>query len=377
MSAPSACAPFGVYVHWPFCTRICPYCDFNVRRDRGVEPERWTAALIRDLEDRARSAPGRRVSSLYFGGGTPSLAPPSLIERVIAATERLWGFVDRTEITLEANPTDAARFADFRAAGVNRLSLGVQSFDDSALAFLGRAHDSAAARRALQEALSQFARVSADLIYALPDQSVRQWRAQLSVAVDAGLRHLSCYQLTIEDGTPFARAAAKGRWRPADEARCADLFEATADALAAAGLPAYEISNHAAPGEESRHNLLYWRGGDYVGVGPGAHGRLTVGGVRRAVETVRDPARYLDQVARLGSGVVVNDPLSDEQVLTERLAMGLRLSEGIALSAADWARIAERAAALEAEGALERRGSRLTATPAGRRMLDALLMRLV
>lgn len=367
---------FGVYVHWPFCARICPYCDFNVRKDRGVDAAGWTAALVGDLGHWAERTPGRALTSLYFGGGTPSLAPPALVESVIAAADRRWGFAPGAEITLEANPGDRAGFPALRAAGVNRLSLGVQSFDDAALSFLGRDHDADLARRALDDALKIFPRASADFIYARPGQTPAQWSDELGAALASGLKHLSLYQLTIEDGTAFGRQVAKKRWAPADEDRTADLFDLTQERTAAAGLPAYEISNHAAPGEASRHNLLYWRQGDYAGVGPGAHGRLTVGGVRRATEAARDPARYL-ALAGAGSGLVVDDPLTEEEALIERLAMGLRTTEGVLLPAHVFARLAAPVEKLSGEGLLARRGDRLVATADGRRILDRVLQALV
>lgn len=364
---------FGVYVHWPYCARLCPYCDFNVYRDRGVDAARWSAALTRELEHWAALTPGRKLTSLYFGGGTPSLAPLQAIESVVSACARLWGFDDDPEITIEANPADAGRFAALRAAGANRLSLGVQSLDDAALAFLGRDHDAAAARAAIGSALASFPRVSADFIYARPGQTVDQWAEELGAALRTGLRHLSLYQLTIEDGTAFSRQVAKKRWAPADEDSCADLYEAAQEATAAAGLPAYEISNHAAPGEESRHNLLYWRQGDYVGAGPGAHGRLTLAGARRATETEKDPARYLALVERTGCGAVLDEALTVDQIFTERLAMGLRTLEGVPLSTAEWARIGGPLAQLSVDGLLTRRGDRLIATDDGRRLLNAVL----
>jgi oxygen-independent coproporphyrinogen-3 oxidase len=368
---------FGVYVHWPFCARICPYCDFNVRRDRGVDADAWSSALTRDLGHWAEKTPGRRLTSLYFGGGTPSLAPPAVLESVVVACDRLWGFAVDPEITVEANPADVARFADLRAAGANRLSLGVQSFDDAALRFLGRDHDGAAARRAIDEALGHFPRASADFIYARPGQSVDQWADELRAALATGLRHLSLYQLTIEDGTAFGRQVAKGRWAPPDDDVGADLFEAAQQLTAAAGLPAYEISNHAAPGEESRHNLIYWRQGDYVGVGPGAHGRLSIAGERRATETERDPARYLARVEETGCGAIVDEALTEHAIFTERLAMGLRTLEGVALSEGEWAKVAAPFAQLSADGLLERRIDRLHSTAAGRRLLDYTLARLL
>lgn len=366
---------FGVYVHWPYCGRICPYCDFNVHKNRPVDAARWTTGLVRDLQHWAKATEGRRIASLYFGGGTPSLAPVAVVESVIAACDRFWGFAGDPEITLEANPADADsnRFQAFRAAGVNRLSLGVQSFDDAALKFLGRDHDAAEARTAVETALSGFPRVSADFIYALPGQTIDQWAEQLRASLATGLRHLSLYQLTIEPGTAFERAVSRRAWAPVDDDRAADFFDLAQEMTGAAGLPAYEVSNHAAPGEESRHNLIYWRQGDYVGVGPGAHGRLSREGVRRATETERDPARYLARIESAGSGAVVDAPLTEEEAFTEKLAMGLRTIEGVALAEDEWRRLDDRIRRLASEGFLERRGARLAATAAGRRLLNAVL----
>lgn len=370
---------FCVYVHWPFCARICPYCDFNVYRDRGVDAARWSAALVRDLEYWAERTGGRRLTSLYFGGGTPSLAPLPVIEAVIAACERLWGFEPDPEITLEANPSSAEldRFAAFRSAGVNRLSLGAQSFDDAALKFLGRDHDGAAALRAIETAMAAFPRVTADFIYARPGQTPAQWTDELTRAIATGLKHLSLYQLTIEPGTAFARAVSKKRWAPADEDLAADLFDLTQELTAAAGLPAYEISNHASPGEESRHNFIYWRQGDYIGVGPGAHGRVTLDGKRFATETATKPRDYLALVESAGSGAVLNDPLTDEEILTERLAMGLRTVEGVILDAADRRRIEAPYEEMSVCGLFERRGERLIASADGRRILNSVLAKLL
>ena len=369
---------FGVYVHWPFCARICPYCDFNVYRDRGADAAKWSSALVRDLESWAGQTTGRKLSSLYFGGGTPSLAPPAVIESVVAACERLWGFEPDPEITIEANPTNAEldRFAAFRTAGANRLSLGVQSLDDAALQFLGRDHDAAAARRAIDVALALFPRASADFIYARPGQTVDQWADELRAAIGTGLKHLSLYQLTVEPGTAFGVQVSKGRWAEADEDRGADLFDLTQAVTAAAGLPAYEISNHAAPGEASRHNLIYWRQGDYAGIGPGAHGRVTIGGARFATETALKPADYLDLVEGTGCGAVANAPLTDEERLIERLAMGLRTIEGTRLSPREWTLLLKRIDPMRERGLLERRGDRLKASADGRRILNSVIAEL-
>ncbi|MGE0410119.1 MAG: radical SAM family heme chaperone HemW [Amphiplicatus sp.] len=370
--------PLGVYVHWPYCARLCPYCDFNIYRNRAIDAARWRAALIGDLGHWARRTKGRPLTSLYFGGGTPSLAPVSVIEGVIEACAELWGFEDGAEITLEANPTDAAqsRLEDFRRAGVNRLSLGVQSFDDAALKFLGRDHGGEAARAAVALAGRIFPRLTFDLIYALPGETPAAWRRALGAALALGPRHLSLYQLTIEKGTAFAKAVARGVFAPPTDDLAADLFDLTQEMTQAAGLEAYEVSNHAAPGEESRHNRLYWTGGDYIGVGPGAHGRVTEG-ARLATETPALPEAYLAAVEKTGCGAAMTAPLDGEAAFAERLAMGLRLAEGICLETEDWRRLAPRLAPLEADGLVARRGERLMATPGGRRVLNAVLAALI
>ncbi|MCB2112297.1 MAG: radical SAM family heme chaperone HemW [Parvularculaceae bacterium] len=369
---------FGVYIHWPFCARICPYCDFNVYRDRGADTERFARAILTDLQYWAAQTGGRRLSSLYFGGGTPSLAPISVIASAIEACETFWGFAPRAEITLEANPTDAEidRFRAFAAAGVNRISLGVQSFDDEALGFLGRDHDAATAMRAIETAQSVFARVNADFIYARPGQTLAAWERELNRAIATGLNHLSLYQLTIEPGTAFDRAVSKNRWAPADEDTAADLFDATQELTNAAGLPAYEISNHAAPGEASRHNFLYWRQCDYVGVGPGAHGRVTIGNVRHASETALRPNDYMELVENSGCGAALFDPLSDDEALTERLAMGLRTIEGIRLSQTQLRQLQGRIETLAQRGLISQDGERVFSTTHGRRILNAVLLEL-
>ncbi len=369
----------GVYVHWPYCARICPYCDFNVYKNRGVDWARWLAALKRDLGHWAARTSDRNLASLYFGGGTPSLAPLPVIEGVIAACASLWGFESGAEITIEANPTDAEQslFRAFASAGVNRLSLGVQSFDDEALKFLGRDHDGAAARRAVETALSVFDRATFDLIYALPGETPAAWRARLREALAFSAPHLSLYQLTIERGTAFEKAVARGAWTPPDEDAGADLYDVAQEEAAREGLPAYEISNHAAPGAESRHNLLYWTQQDYVGVGPGAHGRLTEGGARMATETPLSPDAYLEAVESSGCGASLIEPLDAEAILTERLSMGLRLTKGLTLDATDLAALAPRIDALAGEGLLVRQGAHIAATLEGRRLLNAVLARIL
>ncbi len=368
----------GVYVHWPYCARICPYCDFNVYKTRAVDEEAWANALLRDLGYWAARTPNRRLDSLYFGGGTPSLAPVRLVERVIDACARLWGFDRNPEITIEANPTDAerARFADLAAAGVNRLSLGVQSLRDEALAFLGRNHAADGARRAIATAGTVFERTTFDLIYARPDQSLDDWRAELGEALALGVSHLSLYQLTIEPGTAFDAQVAAGRWTPADDALCADAFDLSQEMTAAAGLPAYEISNHAAPGAQSRHNRLYWTYQDYIGVGPGAHGRVSSGGARLATQTPRRPQDYL-----AADWTPTQTPLSEDDQTVERFSFGLRLHEGMPLDEKDpfFSRngARERLDRLIADGLLSWDGRRLAATTRGRRLLNAVLCELL
>lgn len=370
----------GAYVHWPYCARICPYCDFNVYRERTVDAPRWTSALVRDLKHWRELTGPRPLASLYFGGGTPSLAPIAVIAGVVEACADLWSFEHGAEITLEANPTDAeeSRFAAFAAAGVNRLSLGAQAFEDDALKFLGRNHSAAEARRALDSAMRMFAQTSFDVIYALPGETPALWRRRLSQALDFAAPHLSLYQLTIESGTAFAKAVARGAWTPPGEDAAAALFDLAQEMTAARGRPAYEISNHAAPGAESRHNLLYWTSQDWIGVGPGAHGRLWRDGLRLASETEARPAAYLAAVERTGSAARF-EMLDSEAGLIERLWSGLRLSQGIDLCADDLATLGPRAGRLEelvAEGLLDRRGARIATTPSGRRVLDAVVARL-
>lgn len=324
-------AGFAVYVHWPFCLSKCPYCDFNSHVRDTVDHDRWRTALLAELDHYADRTAGRTVTSIFFGGGTPSLMAPSTAAAVIDRVAQRWATAPDIEITLEANPSsvEAARFADLAAAGVNRVSLGVQALDDASLAFLGRRHNVAEAFDALAVAKRQFARTSFDLIYARPDQTVAEWRTELSRALEEGTEHLSVYQLTIEEGTKFATLAARGELKIPDEDTQAALYEATQEILEAAGLPAYEISNHARPGAESRHNLTYWRYGDYVGVGPGAHGRLTVDGRKLATRAHRAPEIWLDRVAAKGHGAHADEPVSPAERRDELLMMGLRLAEGV------------------------------------------------
>ena len=375
--------PLALYVHWPFCVSKCPYCDFNSHVRESVDQERWRDAMLRDLDYEAQALPGRRLGSIFFGGGTPSLMPPETVAAVIEAASRNWAPERDLEITLEANPSsvEAARFADLAGAGVNRVSLGLQALDDQALRFLGRAHDVAEGRAALDTAQRHFGRVSFDLIYARPGQSPADWEAELSRALAFGTEHLSLYQLTVEPGTRFATEAAAGRLVLPDGDAAADLYELTRALTNAAGLPAYETSNHARAGAESRHNLTYWRYRDYAGIGPGAHGRR--GGL--ATQRRRKPENWLTAVDRNGHGSEMEEPLAAEDRITEALVMGLRLAEGVdllriaRLGGRTIPDIVDEAAItrLAAQGLVERDGERLTVLPAGALLLDAILPQVV
>lgn len=373
----------ALYIHWPFCAKKCPYCDFNSHVRAGVDEAAWQAALIADMRAEAEVAGGEALTSIFFGGGTPSLMPPALVAALLEEAERLWGFARGIEITLEANPSsvEAAKFAGLAAAGVNRVSLGVQSFDDAELRFLGRLHGADEALAALDTAQAHFARVSFDLIYALPGHTPDLWHDRLTRALGFGTGHLSLYQLTIEPGTRFASDVRRGRMVPLDDDAAAELFDITQALTAAAGLPAYETSNHARPGEESRHNLAYWRYQDYAGIGPGAHGR------RGGVATVRHkkPENFLKAVAAQGHGIAEARKLAVADQAAEALLMGLRLTEGVDLAALS-ARFGLLREGLVDEGALERLaglgmvwadGLRIGVAPEGRGVLDALLAELV
>lgn len=372
----------GLYVHWPFCLSKCPYCDFNSHVRSAIDQPRWRGALVRELKHFADQLPDRRVTSIFFGGGTPSLMAPETVAAVIAAAGDAWALDRDVEITLEANPTsvEAGRFAAYRAAGVNRVSLGVQALDDDALAFLGRTHSAGEAIAALETARHVFARVSFDLIYARPDQTLSQWRSELTSALGQAGEHLSAYQLTVEPATAFHAAWRRGTLVLPQEPRAAELYEATQEILTAAGLPAYEISNHARPGGQCRHNLTYWRYQDYVGVGPGAHGRLTLGGRKWATRQHRAPEAWLTAVTRDGHATRARTPLSQEERLGELIMMGLRVSEGISRAAFDRETGAEpealldraRLAALRDAGYLDLDRAGLRATAAGRQRLNAV-----
>ena len=363
----------ALYVHWPFCVSKCPYCDFNSHVRAQVDQEQWRDALLADLAYEAAQTPGRRLTSIFFGGGTPSLMPPATVAALIEAAGRHWGFAEGIEITLEANPSsvEAARFADLARAGVNRVSLGLQSLDDEALHFLGRAHDVQEGLMALGTAQSVFARVSFDLIYALPGQSADAWAAELERALGFGTGHLSLYQLTIEPGTRFAALAAKGELVPADPDESATLYELTQALTGAAGLPAYEISNHARRGEESRHNLAYWRYGTFAGVGPGAHGRRN----GLATQRHRKPENWLNALDRNGHGIVEETQIPPAEQRVEALLMGLRLAEGIdyAPEGLDLAAVDR----LALQGLLERTPERLRVTSRGMLLLDGILAEIV
>ena len=374
-------APLGVYVHWPYCARICPYCDFNVVRARGgEEPAALAGAIVADLEAQAALTGPRTLVSVFFGGGTPSLMDPAWAAEIVQTARRLWTPAADLEVTLEANPTDAEaqRFGAFAEAGVNRLSLGLQSLDDAALAFLGRNHDAATGHRAAEAARAAFPRLSIDLIYARPGQTPAAWAAELAAAIALGPEHVSPYQLTIETGTAFERAVRRGRFAPPDPDAAAALFDVTQEVLASAGFDAYEVSNHAlGQAARSRHNLLYWRGGDYVGAGPGAHGRITVGGLRRATFAEPGPADYIARVREAGAGFRTSTDLTAREAAEERLLAGLRIAEGVPraeLAALDIppSRIAE----LVELGLLAADPCRLRATPAGRLVLDSLIAEL-
>ncbi|HEX4507300.1 MAG TPA: radical SAM family heme chaperone HemW [Alphaproteobacteria bacterium] len=378
---------FGIYVHWPFCLSKCPYCDFNSHVRETVDHDRWRMALLAELDHYADRTQNRTVTSIFFGGGTPSLMAPATAAAVIDRVAERWAVAPDIEVTLEANPSsvEAGRFADLAAAGVNRVSLGVQALDDASLAFLGRRHNAAEAMDALQVAKRRFARTSFDLIYARPGQTLAAWQAELARALEEGTEHLSVYQLTIEEGTKFATLAARGDIVMPDEDTQAALYEMTQEMLGAAGLPAYEISNHARPGAESRHNLTYWRYGDYVGVGPGAHGRLTIDGQKLATRAHRAPEIWLDRVAANGHGAHADEPVGMSERRDELLMMGLRLAEGVSrarLRAELGADISEllnepKLDRLINAGFLTLNDERLSATPAGLQRLNAVLVSLL
>jgi putative oxygen-independent coproporphyrinogen III oxidase len=378
---------FALYLHWPFCRSKCPYCDFNSHVRERIDQGRWRQALLAELDHYAALTPGRRVTSIFFGGGTPSLMEPATAGALIEQAARRWTMDSDVEITLEANPTsvEAANFVDLAAAGVNRLSLGIQALDDTALSFLGRGHNAAEALAALELARRHFRRFSFDLIYARPGQTEADWAAELERALGLAGEHLSVYQLTIEENTAFAGAWRRGDFVLPPEETAARLYEITQARLAAAGLPAYEISNHARPGAECRHNLVYWQGGDYAGIGPGAHGRLTLDGQRYATRQHRAPEAWLEKVEAEGHASGERRSLGSEERRDELLMMGLRLSAGVARERfkAVVGREIEEAVAPESlallieGGFLELDAAGLRATGEGRQRLDAVLPRLL
>lgn len=372
--------PLGLYVHWPYCARICPYCDFNVVRDRGrkVEQAHLVEAILTDMRTQADLTGPRPLVSIFFGGGTPSLMEPDAVARIIAEAKILWPSQEPLEISLEANPTDAERerFEGFAKAGVERLSLGLQSLNDASLKLLGRNHGDDEALRAARTARDIFARLSVDLIYALPGQSPQAWADELSAAADLGADHISPYQLTIESGTAFDRAVRRGALVPPDDELGAVLYETTQTVLSQRGFDAYEVSNHAkGQAARSRHNLIYWRGEDYVGVGPGAHGRITVDGERVATFAAAKIGDYRDQVEATGLGWQSEQVLSPQEQAEERLLAGLRIDEGVSfndLAALDLTHDHHRVVQLAQLGLITTQGNRLCATPQGRALLDAV-----
>jgi oxygen-independent coproporphyrinogen-3 oxidase len=377
--------PFGIYVHWPFCAAKCPYCDFNSHVRTAIDESGWIEAIERELDWTAQSQGKGRpiVETIFFGGGTPSLMQGASVARVLDRIARLWPMANDIEVTLEANPAsaEAARFADYRAAGVNRLSLGMQALNDADLKRLGRLHNAQEAKAALALAMRNFDRVSLDLIYARPEQSETAWRAELKEALSFGTDHLSLYQLTIEPGTPFAVLYRDGALKIPDEDLAAGLYEATQELTEAAGRPAYEISNHAKPGSESRHNLLYWRYQDYAGVGPGAHGRLRLSDKRIATSTIRLPERWREAVMKGETSFTDFMPVSDDDAAREHLLMNLRLSEGLDLAAyqSRWGAkpSSEKLAPLLEQGLLRQNGDVITATAQGRLVLNAVISALL
>jgi putative oxygen-independent coproporphyrinogen III oxidase len=373
--------PLALYIHWPFCVSKCPYCDFNSHVRENIDQHLWRDALLKDLAHEAALQPGRTLGSIFFGGGTPSLMPPATVAALIEAAHRHWPASGDIEITLEANPSsvEAARFADLAIAGVNRVSLGLQALHSEALHFLGRAHDVDEGLAALSVAQRHFGRVNFDLIYARPGQSEAEWEAELRRALALGTSHLSLYQLTIEPGTRFETLVREGKFQPVDPDQGALLFELTQMITSAAGLPAYEVSNHARQGEQSRHNLTYWRYGDYVGIGPGAHGR------RQGLATVRHrkPENWMKAILRKGDGLESETLLSPSERAREALVMGLRLAEGIdpvalaARTGVDSLIDPAQLPMLQNEGLISQTGPRLTVTPKGMLLLDAILVSLV
>ncbi|MBL8893210.1 MAG: coproporphyrinogen III oxidase [Rhizobiales bacterium] len=370
----------AIYLHWPFCKAKCPYCDFNSHvRHQGIDSNRFTEAIARELEWFAAQDPGRRITSIFFGGGTPSLMPPAMVGLLVDRIASLWEMAPDVEATLEANPTsvEAENFRGYRAAGINRVSVGVQALDQQSLAMLGRQHSVDEALAAYRLAAKIFPRSSFDLIYARPGQTVESWTGELSQALCEQQGHMSLYQLTIEPDTAFARLHAEGKLAVPNDETAAALYEVTQDLTEKAGLAAYEVSNHARAGDESRHNLHYWNYGEYAGVGPGAHSRFTIGAEKHALATERHPETWLKRVTELGNGIITDETLSGPEQADEMLLMGMRVSEGIDLARyerlagrpLDQARINN----LAALGLVAQSGTKLQATPKGRRLLNAVI----
>ena len=380
-SAQSTNEAFGIYVHWPFCLSKCPYCDFNSHvRHAAIDEDRFSRAFVREIESTAARTPRREVSSIFLGGGTPSLMLPQTVGTILDAIGRSWRVAPDAEVSLEANPSsvEAARFAGYRAAGVNRVSLGVQALDDASLKLLGRLHSAREALDAVAIARRSFERYSFDLIYARPGQTPENWADELRLAIAEAAEHLSLYQLTIEEGTPFFGLHAAGKLKTPDETAARALYDVTQEVCDKAGLPAYEISNHARAGAECRHNLVYWRGHEYAGIGPGAHGRLDIDGARHATSTEKRPEAWLMRVETQGHGLLTDDPLNREERADEFLLMGLRLAEGI--DPQRYAALAgrpldsRRVAILREEGAIYvEESGRLRVTRAGFPVLDAVV----
>jgi len=375
---------FGLYLHWPFCQSKCPYCDFNSHVSAAIDQDRWKRAYLSEIRRYKAATAGRHLDTVFFGGGTPSLMDPDLVHAILDEIKQSWPISNSFEVTLEANPgsVEAGRFAGYRAAGVNRVSLGVQALNDHDLRRLGRLHSAQEAEAAFQTARDLFDRVSFDLIYARQNQTLQDWRTELKQALNMAIDHLSLYQLTIEDGTAFGDRLTKGGLKglPSDD-RAAEMYLATQEICEDAGLPAYEVSNHARDMCESRHNLIYWRGGDYIGIGPGAHGRLTTSGGRFATETLAAPALWLEQVEKTGAGTSRKEQISEADQAVEYLMMSLRLREGSSLqrfAALNGAGVPR--AAIEwlcDDGFLLQDGDRIAATHKGRPVLNAILRELL